>query len=401
MKLCGEFCNRQRCDEPCTKLLKCGHPCIGLCGERCTSKCRECDKEDVQELLFGSEEEEDARFIQLEDCNDIVEVTGLDRWMKIEGSDSTEVKFKVCPKCSTPIRKSFRYGNAIKQVLHDVQEIKLKQAKASQNLPEKLNKVQKELSNQKSTEYVDSELKFIENEVRKYKTLNLFRVNTVHFQLTVLPKILMLSSIHEALEPVYNLLNLSGCSPEHIQESTVALKRFVMQDFLSHQQITDAAHEARRLTCSAKLLDLLCKIRVKGCRISQPDLTAIVDEVRRVHVSGVNEHEKLSEEDETKVCKFIKLLSDKYSVDGLSNEERIRIVEAVGLDKGHWFKCPNGHFYAIADCGGAITASRCPDCKVPVGGTSYQLSAGNRHAPEMDGSRYPAWSNEANDNYVP
>lgn len=398
-KLCGESCDRQRCNEPCTKTLKkCGHPCIGLCGEKCPSKCRECDKEDVQELFFGDEEEEDARFIQLEDCNDIIKVTGLDRWMKI---DDSGVKFKVCPKCSTPIRKSFRYGNAIKQVLCDLQAIKLKQAEASHDLPAKLSEVQEELRDSKCTEYIDSELKFIKNEVQRHNTLNSFRVNAIHFQLRVLPKLLKLSNVHKALKPVYNLLNLSGCSPERIAENSVTLKRFVMQDFLSRQQISDAVHEVLRLTCSAKLLDLLCKIRVMECRIAQTDLTAIMDEVKRVHSSGANEHEKLTEVDETKVCEFIKLLSNKYSVDGLSDEKRIQIVQAIGLAKGHWYKCPNGHFYTIADCGGAVMTSTCPDCKSTVGGTAHQLSAGNQHAPEMDGSEYPAWSNEANENYIP
>ncbi|KAJ7333528.1 NFX1-type zinc finger-containing protein 1 [Desmophyllum pertusum] len=32
-KLCGELCDRPRCNVPCTKLLPCRHPCIGLCGE--------------------------------------------------------------------------------------------------------------------------------------------------------------------------------------------------------------------------------------------------------------------------------------------------------------------------------------------------------------------------------
>ncbi len=93
---------------PCTKLLKCGHQCIGLCGEICPSKCRECDKEEVQKILFGTEDDEDARFIQLEDCNDIIEVSGLDHWMETEQSESNEVQFKRCPKCSTQIRKSLR-----------------------------------------------------------------------------------------------------------------------------------------------------------------------------------------------------------------------------------------------------------------------------------------------------
>lgn len=76
-KPCGELCNRPPCDLPCRKVLKkCGHPCIGLCGERCPKKCRICDKDEVCEILFGNEDEEDALFIELQDCGHIRWIIG-------------------------------------------------------------------------------------------------------------------------------------------------------------------------------------------------------------------------------------------------------------------------------------------------------------------------------------
>ena len=46
----------------------------------------------------------------------------------------------------------------------------------------------------------------------------------------------------------------------------------------------------------------------------------------------------------------------KYTAAGLciSPAERDQIVKAMGLPSGHWYTCPNGHVYAIADCGGAV-----------------------------------------------
>ena len=46
-KKCNEICDRPRCNEPCTKLLKCLHPCIGLCKEKCPQMCRKCDAEQI------------------------------------------------------------------------------------------------------------------------------------------------------------------------------------------------------------------------------------------------------------------------------------------------------------------------------------------------------------------
>ncbi len=30
------------------------------------------------------------------------------------------------------------------------------------------------------------------------------------------------------------------------------------------------------------------------------------------------------------------------------------IIKAIGLSKGHWYECLNGHPYVIGECGGAM-----------------------------------------------
>ena len=77
-------------------------------------------------------------------------------------------------------------------------------------------------------------------------------------------------------------------------------------------------------------------------------------------------------------------------------EVKKQIVEAIGLSKGRWFKCPNGHVYAIGECGGAMQRSTCPECGAVIGGANHRLEDDNEFAPEMDGARHPAWSEQAN-----
>ena len=129
-KLCGELCNRPRCNEPCTNLLPCGHPCIGLCGEICPKKCRECHKDEVTEIYFGTEDGPDARFVELADCGHVFEVDMMDQWMDQSETAPDEkpvdVQLNLCPKCSVPIRTSLRYGNIIKKILADSEPIKQK-----------------------------------------------------------------------------------------------------------------------------------------------------------------------------------------------------------------------------------------------------------------------------------
>lgn len=63
----------------------------------------------------------------------------------------------------------------------------------------------------------------------------------------------------------------------------------------------------------------------------------------------------------------------------------------MGIGKGHWFKCQNGHPYVIGECGGAMSVSICLECKEPIGGSRHRLVKGNQFAPEMDGARAPAY----------
>ena len=76
---------------------------------------------------------------------------------------------------------------------------------------------------------------------------------------------------------------------------------------------------------------------------------------------------------------------------GITDAERITILQAIGSVSGHWYKCPNGHIYYIGECGGAMQESRCNECGAAIGGGSHRLVSDNAHAPEMDGSAAAAW----------
>ncbi|XP_078098554.1 NFX1-type zinc finger-containing protein 1-like [Mustelus asterias] len=125
-RLCHQPCNRKRCNKPCLQTLKCGHPCIGLCGELCPNKCRVCHEDEVTEIFFGKEDEAKTRFVQLEDCGHIFAVHGFDNWMQQSEDDGSEPKLGLCPKCSTPVRRNTRYGNTIKGTLAKIEKAKAK-----------------------------------------------------------------------------------------------------------------------------------------------------------------------------------------------------------------------------------------------------------------------------------
>ena len=62
------------------------------------------------------------------------------------------------------------------------------------------------------------------------------------------------------------------------------------------------------------------------------------------------------------------------------------------IRSGGWFRCGNGHLYAIGNCGGAMEEKICPEdgCGLVIGGENHRSAPGNAHA-NIDGSTHPAW----------
>jgi len=51
---------------------------------------------------------------------------------------------------------------------------------------------------------------------------------------------------------------------------------------------------------------------------------------------------------------------------------------------GHWYRCPNGHYYTIGDCGMAMQQSRCIECGAVIGGLNHQTHELNTHAQDFE-----------------
>ena len=156
---------------------------------------------------------------------------------------------------------------------------------------------------------------------------------------------------------------------------------------LSEQQAADANREAQRLTLSCKLLKILVQKPA-----AHEKAVAEVKQVKTYLFDG----KAMTEEREKTINHLLKEIVQKSGALGVSEEERKQIVAAIGLSKGHWYKCPRGHVYAIGECGGANQGGNCPECGSAIGGQNHRLADGNVVASEMDGATYAAWSEQAN-----
>ncbi|CAG4956216.1 unnamed protein product [Colias eurytheme] len=347
-KLCGEVCSIPPCSEPCPKLMKCGHPCRGLCGNPCPNVCKICKPDSFPRDLTGFEYEDDVRFIVLEDCLHIMDVDELDVWMN---SKMETIGIKTCPFCRIPIIKTFRYKDHINNTLkNEIEPIK-----------------QKTYGNP--------------NEI-KAKKVELFE------------KISTFCLDH----------------PDIMKEMYVEYKKnhlSILKSYLNRQ------------------IDMMCDVLIKNVKKFSYQLqNDIKNEMKRVHaiiqfdkiidnpefkIVKNNNDVKIKYEEAFKLILGCKIYTEQQTMEALDSLQKVvkinvvsdkkeieLVVKAVGLKAGHWFKCPNGHFYCIGECGGAMQVSKCPECGEAIGGSSHRLLATNSHARELDGSQFPAWSEQYN-----
>ncbi|NXG51676.1 ZNFX1 protein, partial [Psilopogon haemacephalus] len=378
--LCSEPCDRPRCNAPCPALLRCGHPCAGFCGEPCPKKCLVCDRQELTQIFFGFEEEPDARFVQLEDCGHVFESQGLDHYM--DGEDDA-IKLKVCPRCQTPIRKNLRYGTMVKRRLEEIEKVKEKLRGPAQEIESNRQRLQAALAGSKALQ---------NNLFWKYSMLE-SKLNASAVSTRSLALIENQLNFYQRVADLTTYLDKVGARERQgLRQQLDEVQQWLDKQRLSfsEQELSDLQAELQRLTY---LLRLLARCEASQKAIT-PALAAQIASVREI-LEGAK---KFTEQDEAAVKPALEKLWAALPASqlGISEEERVQIVSAIGCPRGHWFKCRNGHIYVIGECGGAMERSRCPECCEVIGGANHALDSTNSLASEMDGATHAAWSETAN-----
>jgi len=77
----------------------------------------------------------------------------------------------------------------------------------------------------------------------------------------------------------------------------------------------------------------------------------------------------------------------KIIIEGIEKEELKEVFLAMKSEfsgTGHWYRCPNGHYYTIGECGMAMQESTCIECGAKVGGSNHQTLPQNTHAEDLE-----------------
>ncbi|XP_052107137.1 NFX1-type zinc finger-containing protein 1-like [Mytilus californianus] len=394
-QICSSPCERPRCNQPCKERIPgCQHPCVGLCGEPCPKVCRICEPENEAFLFFcRTKDYTDAKFVQLEDCGHAIEVTGLDKWM--DEIKDEQIKLKECPKCKTPIRRNLRYGNIIKETLHNIEVVKQRILVSKSDMEATERSIQQGISELEKTDA--RKMKQIHNEL----TTGAVDENTLK---TIVEQVKILKYVNELTENFETNERRSGRYDAMYQKALDqlnAVHEFILirRRYFTQQEGLDIENELDHL----KLLYQLMQYKEMNVFL-ETSLTRELSVELMLAEQYLTDRKRLTVQRRREVETTLTALKDVIPLTtiGISEEKRIQIFTVMGLTKGHWFKCKMGHIYAIGDCGGETEESRCPDCNSGIGGTKYKTRDDVTLAPGMDGATHVALSTQVDlGNYDP
>ncbi|KAL3857878.1 hypothetical protein ACJMK2_012507 [Sinanodonta woodiana] len=389
---CSEDCNRLRCYVPCERIIStCGHKCIALDCEKCI--CRECEDGFHFEIFFGKEDDPRALFYRLEDCCHIIELSYLDEYMDKKDSER-HIWMKVCPRCTTPILHSKRYGNVIRECSREIDAVKRKIGYHDITIDR--NEVL--LATFKLE--MDDDRDFLQSCISQAR--NKHQVTAIHNQLNFY---LSVTKSIDDINSKYKNIILEEKQEDLLKELHGLRRWTLMKRFrFSEQELSEFKLELTRVRLSLHLEVLMCSMQNKE-NVPQCDI-----EWTKMTKKELNSGEKLNEMMGETIEIKLKQLEKQYPHSGLgiSDDERIMVLKAMGFSqKGHWYKCKNGHIYAIGDCGGANGEGKCPECRETIGSrdhrlrddnqvaSDHRLRDDNQVASEMDGAQFSAWSEQA------
>ena len=389
-KKCSDLCDRPPCNEPCPNLMQCGHRCLGFCGETCPEICRACDPENfVFKSLYGNVDDESARFIKLE-CGHCFEAEFMDEYFR-HAQNFENPRYANCLECNNPILFCMRYQSQIKAITSTINRIKAKILKDTEKVTSRMmNEVRpriieaKKILKGKSVESLLSQLvKSIDNssmqisEVRRIEEL----INYAEAYIKLLLDNVGMTYAEDFVRFTYPF--------------TEILRKMAISDVIRLRM--RRALQGMRLYCGWH--DLLNKL--KGSPLYHPSLG---DSFKNDILSSLIRDckQQIQNFDSSKCMISKQKLGDSQKLfdTSVKSEQGVQlrqleikeIAGILGLGQGHWFQCPNGHIYAIGECGGAMVKSKCPDCGREIGGERHTLTEGNNHVGWIDGSRRPAYN---------
>jgi len=301
---------------------------------------------------------------------------------------------KCCPRCRQPIFNCRRYKATILAKFHDIQTVLARTAQSGEDIQletvaaklcepeEDPNATPTFKADLRKLEAFDGSL--LERTVKRF--LESSRKKRPHAMPAMEHKQRHL--LHFQAELSLSAAELLGGVKEpslRVRVQRVAWRVLDLKLYTTDQFMTEASGELARLSALGNLRAVAASA---PCRHGDAYVTA---RLRQMEETLRDVTRPFTTQDGEALRRLVRECKAHSPGLAVTEQERLSILKAMGSVSGHWYKCPRGHFYYIGECGGAVTSSQCPECGSVIGGGQHRLAAGNRHAPEMDGSARAAW----------
>lgn len=382
-KLCSEPCDRGICELRDSKLIEvCGHQSIGVCGEEISDLCRICDKEKFEEICIGGTDDEKDRFIELVECEHLIEVNALVQLMKSE-PDGLENRVdgaqRKCPKCNTGIRHTKALRTNIQSALNNIQQVKHQirgDPKTNEILQRNLNRkarnardilnerIARDTQHDSNDHYEAVQMAFIfttvmEETARGAKSRQALIALQNKFELTM--------RVDKIFQNVKNRFNHSLSLRKLKRELIERLRTTVA--FIA--VFTNADQQRHDILIELSFLELMTDVIIKfNSSRSLLSVDALFEIARKRGAATENIREEF--------MTAAKGIWQQIAVYGypvtepISFKQEAIVLGAMDFTPDNWRKCPNGHIRCIGLHGTAVNADECFDCTSSVGSKKRQ-----------------------------
>ena len=219
--------------------------------------------------------------MELADCGHMFEVNMMDQWMdQAQARDdgkAVDVQLKRCPKCSTPIRTSLRYGNIIKKILADFELIKQKillgneqRTLAVSRLRLKVRKIEKFPEDQEKLEKSLGQRSLTDEQVNVFEN----QISLLSFLQTLKAKIEKSTEAESerATKRVQSHFFLQE-TKEDLESLVEQLRRRVMEMRVrfSDQELEELSEEMYRTELAVDLKLLKMQLEIRGVKMDVTD----------------------------------------------------------------------------------------------------------------------------------
>ena len=361
--LCGEECDRPQCDAPCPKKLACRHPCTGLCGEICPTRCAICHAKKLSSILGGGrgKRTEGTKFLQLFDCGHILTVEEMDTWMMHQLRN--DVQLIQCPRCCKAITFSFRYGNLIKRTVKNTESVKKEIYKLANEATHFCEDLMADVSllrgNLRMMKFPKDVLALLQRQAKVQRlprhphseVVDRIRVRNIPFLFTIKNHLLTMHLVKKVQLRLQNGTKDEVCSKEHLkikqQTSTVnqdlkKILQYLMKPQLDLRTLDQVHVHTRKFSLFA------CVLEAQYESIKQHKLLSSIGETRlkmahegfNLFLQGQNDALQLDW-----LERIVILLRKEVGLASLPPEESKEFENFPGVSKGVWKLCEHHEVY--------------------------------------------------------